>query len=84
MGAFFPTQADASQILPEEPVGFSRVLYYNPDNPVEVMLERSISGSLMGVLVGVLIAFAGGYWFFRPALRKTRRSNSSRRSSRRN
>ena len=80
MGAFFSTQAAAAQHQPEETVGATRELYVNPDNPLEVMLERSISGSLIGVLVGGLMAFGGGYWFFRPALRAPRRSSSKGRS----
>ena len=81
MGAFFATQAEAVQHQPEEPVGTVRTMYYNPENPVEVLLERSITGSLAGSLAGAVIAAGGGYWFFRPALKRSRRSNSRRRTS---
>ena len=81
MGAFFATQAAADQFQPEEPVGALRTMYYNPENPVEVLLERSVGGSLLGSLLGLLVAAGGGYWFFRPALRKSRRSSSRRRTT---
>lgn len=80
MGAFFNTQAAASQHQPEEAVGIERELYVNPENPLEVLLERSVSGPLVGVLMGGLTAVGGGYWFFRPVLRSSRRSRGSRRS----
>jgi hypothetical protein len=82
MGAFFTTQAEAQQYQPEEQVGTVRMLYVNPENPLEVLLERSISGSLVGSMLGGLIAVGGAYWFFRPILRK-RRSATPRSSRRR-
>lgn len=67
LGDGYNRSKDATRVIRYYPVGSTQSAYYNPDNPAEAVLQRTMSSSIsssifipvLSVLVGFLCIFVG-------------------------